>query len=266
MNENRTHLSEFELARLLLPESATHEVSAHLAACAECRERLALATASAETFRAEVFPRTLPRVRDRVAGSARRPWQWPTLVFAAASVAMVALLFVVFPRGGDGSSTVIEPGVGFFGEPPVLIAKGAPQLEVFGLRDGRVFPVSNGERMFPGDRIRFVVTSAELRYLLIASIDAVGKVSVYHPYDGAESALVPDSGRVELPGSIVLDDTLGPERIYGLFSSAPVPADRVVGALESIRAGDHRAIRTRRHLDGRGELQVSLLIEKEVAP
>ena len=66
----------------------------------------------------------------------------------------------------------------------------------------------------------------------------------------------------ELPGSIVLDGTLGPERVYALWSREPIAAVPVVAALRAIGARGEPAIRNQRILDVRADTQASILIEK----
>ena len=56
-----------------------------------------------------------------------------------------------------------------------------------------------------------------MQHVLVASIDAAGKTSVYFPFGGNASGLLSES-RNELPDTIVLDDTLGPERIFAFYS------------------------------------------------
>ena len=80
----------------------------------------------------------------------------------------------------------------------------------------------------PKDRIRFVVNPATANYLMIASQDAAGVFTVFYPYGGHQSAAV---RRGEVPGSIELDATVGPETLVAVFSLTPVTAQTVKNAL-----------------------------------
>jgi hypothetical protein len=111
----------------------------------------------------------------------------------------------------------------------------------------------------PNDRIRFVVTSDRARFLMIASVDGAGNASIYFPYHGARSGPVAGE-RVELPGSIILDDAPGPERLFAVFSDEPISADVVRRALEEIRGAG--AIRSTSRLSVDAQDQLSLVFEK----
>jgi hypothetical protein len=110
---------------------------------------------------------------------------------------------------------------------PAVSAKGGPALHLYVRRGDRVFAAQPRVVLAPGDSVRFVVEPGGHRYLLVVSIDGAGKVSVYHPFEGAASAPLASAPRVELPESIVLDRAPGPERIFALFSDAPLSAAAV---------------------------------------
>jgi len=230
MND-RGHLSALTLDRLLLetlPEAEAAGVRAHLEACAACRGLVQQMEADRKKFEAFVFPRTLPAVTAR-AQAVEGPsplerlvalWRIAVPVAVAAGIALMV------------TYSMRQPGTNSRLEEPELGVKGGPSLQIFAARGESVFPVKEGARLRPQDRIRFVVQRGEGEgFLLVASIDASRKVSVYFPAGGAESAPIA-KGRVELPGSIELDDTLGAERVFAFFSSKPVSAAEVEKALE----------------------------------
>jgi hypothetical protein len=102
-----------------------------------------------------------------------------------------------------------------------------------------------------------------LPYVLIASVDGAGQASVYYPFHGQASAKVDPKGTVSVPGSIVLDSTPGPERIFVIHSEKPILAQTVREALARIGAGGARMIRDVQHLPIAGTVQSTLLFEKE---
>jgi hypothetical protein len=143
-------------------------------------------------------------------------------------------------------------------EPSVAI-KGGPSLRVFARHNGRVAVVRPRSALHAGDEIRFAVEPAGLRYLLVASVDGAGKATIYFPYGGAVSQ--PVGGATELPGSIVLDDAPGPERVFALLSEQPLVAADVTGALVDLGRRGPDAIRAASRLPV-AATQLSLLFEK----
>ena len=121
-----------------------------------------------------------------------------------------------------------------------------------------------GAVLAPGDAVRFVVEPAGHRYLLVVSLDGAGKVSVYHPFDGAESAPLAATARVEVPGSIVLDRAPGPERIVAVFSDAPLSAAAVGQRLAAAAPGSGSGSQVKLALPGTE--QISLVFEKKGEP
>ncbi|MGC4117344.1 MAG: hypothetical protein QM765_22845 [Myxococcales bacterium] len=229
MTSDRGHLSAFTLDRLLLkslPEAEASQAHAHLETCESCRALLGQMEADQKRFEARVFARTLPKVTERARPPAlleRLSALWRIAIPLAVASGITVMVAYSVRQPGPGSSQVDEPELGI---------KGGPTLQIFAARGESVFPVKEGTRLRPQDRIRFVVQRDEGDgFVLVASIDAARKVSVYYPAGGTESAPL-EKGRVELPGSIELDETLGTERVFAFFSPKPLPASEVQKALE----------------------------------
>ena len=255
MSPTATHLSALTLDALALgglPPSEAEEASVHLESCDRCRKDAEVARADRDRFSREVFSRTLPRL------CRSSPWSFlrrPILTWVMApALAAVAVVFMVLPKHLHESSA---PSVS-----DSVAIKGGPAMKVFARHNGRVFPVVNGALLAPGDEVRFAVAPAGLPYLLVASVDGAGKPSVYFPTNGAESGRLGSEPRVELPGSIILDAAPGPERIFALFSSAPLAVADVRGRLEKLGARGADAIRTEKMLPVSSQAQLSLLFEK----
>jgi anti-sigma factor RsiW len=226
-------LDALALGALAPPDAAA--TLAHLESCTACRAEADTAAALRAHFERSVLARTLPRV------ARRRPW-WLL-------VAPLAIFLVTRDRQGDTDT-----------DNPVLGIKGESAWQVFANRNGATFAVRDGAPLAAGDRIRFVVTPAGARYLLIASIDGTGATTIYYPYGGNESAAV-SGDRIELPGSIVLDAAAGPERLYAVFSNVPVSADAIKSELGAI-GPNPTEIRRPHHLDVLSRAQLSLVFEK----
>jgi predicted anti-sigma-YlaC factor YlaD len=248
MSEARPHVSPNLLVRLAMAKHSEDELRSaeeHARACPRCRAELDEVARARERFRAQVFPRTQAALAER--GARRAPWPrlLPPLSLAAAVGAALAVVLVARP-----------------GRAPLLQAKGAGALSVYVLRDAQVSAVEDGARLRPGDRIRFAVQGAGAAFVLVASVDGRRQVTVYQP----STALGPDAGALTvLPDSIRLDDALGPERIFAVFSDRPVPEDVVSSALAALGAAGPEAVRRERRL-ALPFAQATVLVEKIEGP
>ncbi|XXT17552.1 DUF4384 domain-containing protein [Sorangium sp. So ce429] len=227
-------LSELRLDELTvgqLDAAAAREARAHVAGCARCSARLSEIEAARDSFAASAPPLRLDRApQDRAASAAsattkaRPPRRWlaPASASALAAAAAALLFFRTFgaapgPAGGAAESA---------GER----IKGANGIGFYVKRGGSVQPGGAGERLHPGDAIQFTYSAAEARYLVILSVDGASQASVYYP-SGPVAARIQPGRDVVLPQSTVLDDTLGTERIYGLFCAEAVAVEPLRAAL-----------------------------------
>lgn len=245
------HLSSMKLDAFAIGSLAPGELSlarAHLDGCARCRGELEAIEASHAKFSRDVFPRTVPRVRARMEA---RPWfqlpRWLYVAVPAGAVAMLAVFFVRQPPPAEHA---------------YLGVKGGAAMQVFARTNNQVRAVKDGATLAPGDELRFVVAPAGKRFLLVASVDAAGNANVYYPFDGAASMALPPEPRVELPDSIVLDEAPGPERVFALFSDAPLNAHQVTEQLRQLAAGGPAKIREARSLPVEGAAQLTFVFEK----
>jgi hypothetical protein len=229
-------------------------VEAHATGCARCRAWLQGAAAVEERFQAEVLPRLVPRLRQALAAAedgaartrtrsrARHAWWLGGLAAAACAGLAIALLPVL--------------------RPPELLAKGAG-LTVY-VRHGEEVRVARpGERVVPGDELRFSLAPARTCFAWVASLDAAGTVSLLAPAGGAAPARVQGPGT--LPGSATLDATPGPERVYVICSPAPRAWAEIEGALRDVarRRPGAEGVRTGDRLPLPAEEQATLLLERE---
>jgi len=249
------HLSEQSLDRLLLntDDEASRKARDHLEACAECRGHLDSLQRSARHFELHVRARTEERVlaaldRRVPSPSRRRRWELMTLGFVAAAAALLVVARVT-PRQPAAADADLR-------------WKGDASLTVFRRHAGAVSILSDGTRVDPGDGLQFTADPAGHHWLLVVSIDAGGHATVYLPYGGSTSAPIDPGRRFQDTGSITLDDTRGPERIFALFSDRPIAADDATRALTEIGRRGAEAIRSTRHLPIAAEVQTSLLLEK----
>lgn len=228
-----------------LPEADTAGVRDHLAGCSRCREEVrALETAHGRFDQIE--PTLRSAVRRRL--TRRRSWLGLLVSLSVGTLATVAIL----ARPADDSARVA--------------VKGGLIFKAFARRAQTVFAVREGTTVAPGDEVRFVVESAGRPYLLVASVDGRGDTTVYFPFGGAWSGRIERTETpVELPGSAILDDAPGPERIFALATSEPLAAPKVLRLLAELGRGGAQAIRTESRLGVPAALQSSLLLEKAVS-
>jgi hypothetical protein len=234
-------LARDALALDALDEAEASQVRAHLASCTACRADQEAEAALRAQFATRVLSRGLPVRRPRW-------WPWRVVPAIAAAAVLVALWLALRPRAAPA---------------PELAIKGGASWQVFAHRAGQTFPVHDGIELAAGDRIRFVVVPDRAAYLIIASVDGGGAVTIYHPYGGDHSAAI-EGDRVELADSIELDDAPGPERIYALLSDRPIAADAVRSRLRDVAAGGVAAIRGTRTLALPVRAELSLVFDKAV--
>jgi hypothetical protein len=162
---------------------------------------------------------------------------------------------------------------GASGDPPhadgTIATKGPPIMRVFARRsqpntaDTDVIKLNDGDHLAAGDALRFVLSPTGLRYVIIASVDGAGQTNVYYPFHGEASVEVDPSRTVAVPGSIVLDDAPGPERLFVIHSEKPIRAETVREVLAKLGAGGASVIRNVQHLPISNTVQSTLLFEKK---
>jgi len=210
------HLSPLALERVVAGELAgagRDDARAHLAACERCRARLTELERDGERFVHEIDVQGAVGALLRAVGPAPRPWyRRPSLAATLGGFAACAVL-MLWLRGHGAT-----------GEPSDVRRKGSLGFEIV-RRDlrGHVGAIASGDRVSPGEAIRFRVTAREPGFLAIVGIDAARTVTPY----GASLALDGGVPRI-LDGSIILDDTLGPERIIAVVCDWPISAETAV--------------------------------------
>jgi hypothetical protein len=211
-------LSDFAVDRWLAGELHGAEAAAlegHAAGCARCGRRVDEIRSERETFAREAPPLLLA---SRAPSAARR---W---MFAGSGAIAAAAGILLFLHAHDDSPLTRTKG-------------GANELGFYVSHVGAVRVGVTGERVEPGDALRFVATSREPRYVAVLSLDGARHASVYYPSPSAATAapstLAVSGAAVPLPASTVLDDTLGDETIYGVFCPQPFDAEPLRSALEA---------------------------------
>jgi hypothetical protein len=220
-------LSDLRLDLLLSDEmeaAAAQGARGHLAGCRLCAARLAELEEDRRLYRATRPALERPaRQPDPVAARPRvHRWLWPI-----AAAATVAALFLFWPRPAGHEPGEIGPGPG-----GTTRIKGRASIGFHVKRGGVVSPGASGETVRAGDSLRFDYTADRAAYLVVASRDPAGRVSVYHPAGPRAERVEPATDRL-LPDSILLDDAVGTEVVYGLFCESAVEVAAVRAALET---------------------------------
>lgn len=158
-----------------------------------------------------------------------RPWLAGPLAIAAA-----ALLYLAWPSPPPGSPTVAVKGAA--GSAPHILLR----------RHGAVTIVDDGAVLHPGDALAFSVPPGRARHALVVSIDGAQRISVYSPFAGETSAPIPvgpSVAPVSLEPAVILDEALGPERLWLLLSDRPLSVASLRPALERLAAAGPAAVR-----------------------
>jgi hypothetical protein len=133
----------------------------------------------------------------------------------AAAAAALALWLAVSPerRAGLETRTKGNPTIGFYVKHGDAVRRGGA-----------------GEVVFPRDALDFTASTDRPRYLAIISIDGAGVASAYYP-GGAIASHLPAGQDQLLPLSVALDDTLGIERLVGVFCDVALPIAQLRDAI-----------------------------------
>jgi hypothetical protein len=197
------------------PEEA-ERIRLHIEQCESCRVMLADLNR-----RQEEFLKTFP-MKEFVAGVKelyekklqRRRRLILTLVPCAAVLLLVVGAFLLWPRGQEEKGGTRTKG-------------GPPELAFFLQKGDQAVPGKDGDTLKAGDRIQFVYTTGEHRYLFLVSIDEAGNVANYNPGDSASSIRIQPGIKKPIEGSIILDESPNSERVFAIFSNEPLTFDEV---------------------------------------
>jgi hypothetical protein len=209
-----THPPRHRLEELLAGSLRDAKLRGHVDACAECTARLSAMNEARAAFVGHRDPTSFARlVADR--GGLRKQ---KTSLLRRAGFGLAAAAIVLL------GARLAMP------EPAAVRFKGPANLEVFVHRNGQTQPVENGQALAAGDQLAFVYTLAEAQSLLLLSIDESGAVTRYFPSESGAAVLSP-AARAQLPVGIELDAHHGEERLFALFSRAPIDEPRAREAL-----------------------------------
>lgn len=254
-----SHPSGRVLEALAFDDPSVHAGSqdeGHLASCDRCRAQVQELRAQREAFLVQrppaAFMAQLEAATPPTWGQRLRSWLSPGPVFGVA-LAVALLLFMV--RG-------LGPGEG---PDPQVRLRGASSLTLHVSRGGAPAAPFVGQALLPGDVLRFVVQAQSDGYALVANLDEEGRATIYVPPDEDQSVPVAAGPDHVLPGSIALDDYVGQERIFLLWSNAPLAPASVTTALKEAFETAQGKLQAIDSIDLEAEIS-SVTIRKSAAP
>ena len=241
---------------------------AHVRNCERCAAALGeLIAAREELLGADPFAQSLAASRSilaKIEDRRRKTW-WRfvvpltlTPVAAAAMVLLVVSLRIAPPSPTDkseGAIATIHPTGGG------VRSKGTLIVEAFCKRGDRVFPVKDGDDFLAGDRLRFAYTKDQPGVLVVFGVDDTGRIFPYYRDDALIGVNAPPGGAVMLPESVELDDHRGWERVFSLWSPAPLGEDVIRASVSGAMAAVGGDIQQASHLPVDAE-QVTFLLRR----
>ncbi len=236
--------------------SLREPLTEHISSCAACQAVLAALESEKRAFQAahprEVF---LAQIQARTeATRARAPW-FSNLFFGmgryAIPVATASILLLV--AGIWIGRRVAEPGIRI---------KGSELTLSMVVQEGDSVRVANPQQpLHPGDRIQFRLSGPAGLYLWIIGIDEQSHVSVYYPAPNTTNLFEGGANR-PIEGSVLLDATLGKERVFAVLCPQPARTDDLVQKIREYPGGLISSIdQDRLPIDG-GCRQTSVLLTK----
>lgn len=213
-----------------LPTDRGAAVEEHLKRCAACSGYIAAMERERDGF-LEAYP-DAPSVKN-VRRRMYRFQRYTPLLSAAAVLIIVLGAGALLTRRLPETTWRTKGNVAL----TLYVSDSSGQASV---REGMVF--------YPGERIQFTYSCGKERYFILASLDEAGKLSVFYPTTGDSSLLLEPGSDLPLPHSIRLDDYIGRERYFAVFSEEPL-------SVETVTAEIQKEIRSAGNLENR---QVSL--------
>jgi hypothetical protein len=211
-----------------LDDEQTAAATRHLESCSRCASRRETLAELAREIGDALPP--LPSTDAPESAPPRRAKLTAVLGTLAAAAAVV-LLVRSSGEGGveEPSQAPVDDRDG--GASAGVRTKGGFSIGFAVRRDGRVFEGQSGEVVLPGDALRFSYSSVRDGHLAIISVDGAQVVTAYYPASDA-AAPASSASRHDLDGSVVLDDTVGEEVVFGVLCRSAVPVESLKRAIE----------------------------------
>lgn len=204
------------------------EVESHVEGCHGCKEKLASLCTNVEIYgqRQEAHLASLKSrlaVEKATEAARERRWGWKWIPTLAAPVAAAAVLLLIWLPGQHDQS---GGGIRF---------KGALSAKVVAQRGGQQFVVKNGSQLTKDDALRFILTASSAGFVTVFSVDSQDRTTPFYPETDPVGDPTPlrmeKQGKHLLPGSIILDGSVGREQIVIVFSEREFRRDALHGRI-----------------------------------
>ncbi len=253
---NEEHPSRHLLSRLLagdLDDKERGTTEKHVSSCSECKDLLVRIKVELESFHTSHNKENfLAQVKELAESTQTKHLAWwqlawrPAGLLAAAAMIVALMLFSIQHLPEDPDTRMKGSGI---------------ELGLFVMEGSEAKITDPSQLRHPGDRIQFHLTAPAGGYLHLLGIDEAGVLSVYFPRPGAAHESYPGGAARPVPGSVILDDTLGRERVFVLICAEAMAPDELLARVRSL-SGDPQQLLEAQELDLDCR-QASVLITKE---
>lgn len=217
-------LSDLAFDQWRAGEYEGHNPQPHVDSCPRCAARLLTIDADRESFRSQIPAFVLPARRPQPGLKHKfRRWLAPGLPLLVA--AAVLLLWI-----RSGHHDEVSPPANTNGPVQGTRLKGGPSIGYYIKSGTQVQLGEDHSHLVPNDAVRFTYSSSDDHYLVIASRDGANAISIYYA-EGEHGAFVEKGSNTLLSESVILDNVLGKERVYGFFCEHSVSVAAVRAAL-----------------------------------
>jgi hypothetical protein len=193
-------------------EKEAERIDLHVRACPSCRSYV-------DTFRSQnaAFLRSHP-YEEMETGAAQAPFRsWRIYGIAASIVVLLTAGYFFHQRETMPSSRI----------------KGAAGLTLYVKNARGEIEMRNEQVYSTGERIQFSYSCGSRNKFLLLSIDATGAITHYYPFRGDSSEVLEPGQDIPLPHSIILDEYIGREIFFGVFSETKLHAARIEDSLKA---------------------------------
>ena len=208
-----------------LDAAAQVSLQARVQSCEICAERLARFQAEQQAFlqHADVALQSAQILARLEAAEAKPVLALPWRVIVGRLTAAVAMVLAVLFALPLIQSSPTGPNR----------TKGGPAIEMYVDGADAAWLAEDGIELTEGDRIQFRYSAGGYGYLMVVSLDGTGAITSLYPSESGESLQVDPGGTNVLQGSIILDDAIGTEQVYALFTASPLVFEEVRQALRA---------------------------------
>jgi hypothetical protein len=188
------------------------EIESSAETCKHCQTELSALKRDNQAFLEQVnVAAQSARILDSLESRENRPWfaRFQFSQWVGALTLVVAMAFIV-PAIFNSDRSVNRIKGENVGLQVYLNTEEEPQL------------ITKGSELRDGDQIQFRYQARGYPFLMIVSVDGRQNITSLYPSVPGPSISVAPEGSHILAGSIILDDAIGFERIFAIYSESPL--------------------------------------------